>query len=126
MAGAKVMIVEDEIITAAALRKDLQNLGYSICSLATSGEKAIKTAEQEQPDVILMDIILSSEIDGFQAGREIQSRFGIPIIYMSGYPVDMVKEKTGITEPYEYLVKPLVSFDLKKAIEVALQKNNEA
>lgn len=120
------MIVEDEIITAAALRKDLQNLGYSICSLATSGEKAIKTAEQEQPDVILMDIILSSEIDGFQVGREIQSRFGIPIIYMSGYPVDMVKEKTGITEPYEYLVKPLVSFDLKKAIEVALQKNNEA
>ena len=63
MARAKVMIVEDEIITAAALRKDLQNLGYSICSLATSGEKAIKTAEQEQKDAF-NDEKLFNEMDG--------------------------------------------------------------
>ncbi len=90
MSKAKVLIVEDEIITAAALRNELQDLGYSVCSLATSGEKAIKTAEQEKPDVVLMDIKLKGEIYGFETAREIHSRFGIKIIYMTCYPVIML------------------------------------
>ena len=58
MTKAEVIIVEDEIIIAADLRNELQNLGYSICSFATSGGKAIRTAEQEKPDIVLMDIRL--------------------------------------------------------------------
>ena len=63
MAKAKVMIVEDEIIIAMYLRNELQNLGYSISSFATSGDKAINIAEQDQPDVVLMGIKLCGEID---------------------------------------------------------------
>ncbi len=96
MSKAKVLIVEDEIITATALRNELQGLGYSICSLSTSGEKAIKTAEHEHPDVALMDVNLGGGMDGFEAAREIHSRFSIPIIYMTGYPVEMVINDEGL------------------------------
>ncbi len=123
MAKAKVLIVEDEIIVSAALRKELQDLGYSVCSLATSGENAIKIAEHEHPDVALMDIKLKGGIDGLEAAREIHSRFGIMIIYMTGYPENMVINEGGIKEPYEYLAKPVESLDMKKAIDSALQKN---
>ncbi len=57
MSKAKVLIVEDEIITAAALRNELKDQGFSVCSLVTSGEKAIKTAEHELPDIVLMNKI---------------------------------------------------------------------
>ena len=95
MAKAKVMIVEDEIITAADLRNELQGPGYSICSFANSGEKAIQTAEQEKPDVVLMDIKLKGELNGIEAASEIRSRFGISIIYMTGYSLELFKDKAG-------------------------------
>ncbi len=125
MSKAKVLIVEDEIITAVALRNALQEMGFSICSLATSGEKAIKTAEYELPDIVLMDIKLKGEIDGMEAAREIHSRFGIPTIYMSGYPKETVLKQAGIQEPYEYLSKPVEDLDMKKTIDSALQKHKE-
>ena len=49
---------------------ELHGLGYSICSFATSGEKAIEIAEQEKPDIMVMDIRLIGEMDGFVAVRE--------------------------------------------------------
>ena len=125
MAKTKVMIVEDEIIIAVDLRNELQNLGYSICSFASSAEKAIKTAEQEKPDVVLMDIRLKGEMDGFEAAREIHSRYGIPTIFMTALPYEHIKEMTGITEPYEYIAKPFQADALQSAIESVLQKNKE-
>jgi CheY-like chemotaxis protein len=125
MSKAKILIIEDEIITAAALRNELKDLGYSVCSFTKSGEKAIKTTEQEKPDVVLMDIKLSGEMDGIETAREIHKRFGIPIIYMTGYPVSFLKGKAEIREPYEYLSKPVESLDMKKAIESALHKHKE-
>ena len=125
MRKAKVMIVEDEIITGAALRKDLQNLGYEVCSLASSGEKAIQIAENERPDVVLMDVRIQGEIDGIETAKDIRSRFGARSIFMTGYPDEKIKEKAGITEPYEYLVKPVESIDIKEAIESVFQKRKE-
>jgi CheY-like chemotaxis protein len=125
MSKVKVLIVEDECITAAALRNELQEMGFSICSLTTSGEKAIKTAEIELPDIVLMDIKLHGEIDGIETAREIHSRFGIPIIYMTGYPVSFLKGKAEIRESYEYLSKPVESLDMKKAIDSALHKHKK-
>ena len=98
-------------------------MGFSICSLTTSGEKAIKTAEQEKPDIVLMDIKLPGEIDGIETAREIHSRFGIPIIYMTGYSKETVLKQAGIQEPYEYLSKPVENLDMKKAIDSSLQKH---
>ncbi len=125
MSKTKVLILEDEIIVSVALRGELQDLGYSVCSLATSGENAIKISAHEHPDVALMDIKLRGEMDGFEAAREIHKRFGIPIIYMTGYPVSFLKGKAEIRESYEYLAKPVESLDMKKKIDSTLKKHNE-
>ena len=126
MSKAKVLIVEDEIITATALRNTLQEMGFPVCSLETSGEKAIKTAENELPDIVLMDIMLGGEMNGIETAREIHKRFGIPIVYMSGYPKETVLKHAGIQEPFDaYLPKPVNDLDIKKAIDSALHKHNE-
>ena len=102
----------------------MKDQGFSVCSLVTSGEKAIKTAENELPDIVLMDIKLRGEMDGVETAREIHKRFGIPIIYMSGYPKETVLKQAGVQEPYdEYLSKPVEDLDMKKAIDSALHKH---
>ena len=59
---AKIMIVEDEIIQAMSLKSDLIGMGYEVCELVSTGEDAINKAEQEKPDIVLMDIILKGEV----------------------------------------------------------------
>ena len=67
----KVLIVEDEIITAMSLKKDLEGMGYKVCSFAPSGKKAIKIVENENPDVVLIDVNLKGGMDGIEAARDI-------------------------------------------------------
>jgi CheY-like chemotaxis protein len=118
----KVLIAEDEIITAMAMKNDLEDMGYEVCSFATSGQKAIQIAENEHPNVILMDVKFGGGMDGIEAASEIRSRFDIPSIYMSGYTWENIKESFEVTEPFEYIPKPVEAIDMKNAIELVLQK----
>ncbi len=118
----KVQIAEDEIITAMDLRKDLMDMGYEVCSLATTGQKAIEIAEKEKPDVIIMDIKLQGEMDGIETAKEISSRFGIHSIFISGFTYEYIKQGFGSNEIIEYLPKPVEGVNLKDAIESLVQE----
>lgn len=54
----KILIVEDELITAVDIKFQLEDWGYEVVGIALSGENAIKLAKEEQPDLVLMDINL--------------------------------------------------------------------
>ncbi len=123
MANTRIMIVEDEWITAEDIRMSLQSLGYTITSMVTSGEEAIKNAEKDRPDLVLMDIMLKGEMDGIEAASQIRSSYDIPIIYLTAYADEKILERARITEPFGYIVKPFVNEDLKIAIEIALYKH---
>jgi CheY-like chemotaxis protein len=125
MPKVKILIVEDEAITAEALRIDLQKMGYVVCSLAPSGEMAIEIAEKERPDVALMDIRLRGGMNGFVAAGEIKSRLGIPSIYMTGFAKEKVKAEAPTKTPFGFLSKPVKDDELEKAINSILKgKNN--
>jgi CheY-like chemotaxis protein len=88
-----------------------------------SAEAAVKQAEQSRPDVVLMDISLHSDMDGIEAAKEIHSRFGIPIIYMTGYVNPEVKERAMAAGPIGYFVKPVDCRAVQKTIEAALSES---
>jgi CheY-like chemotaxis protein len=117
------MIVEDEWTVAEDIKISLQNLGYAISSVTSSGKEAIQKAEEDRPDLVLMDIVLQGEMDGIEAANQIRSRFNIPIVYLTAYADDKVLERAKITEPSGYIVKPFISEDLKITIEIALYKH---
>jgi len=73
MKKARILIVEDELIIASDLRKILTNLGYAVTSIAISAEEAIKKAEFEKPDLVLMDIVLNTEMSGIFAADQIRT-----------------------------------------------------
>jgi len=61
--NAKILIVEDESIVALDLENRLRSLRYSVAAVAASGEEAIQKAAETHPNLVLMDIRLSGDMD---------------------------------------------------------------
>ena len=123
MAKAKILIVEDEAITAMDLQNRLKELDYDAPAIAASGEGAIKRVEEIEPDLVLMDILLKGDMDGIEAAEQIRDRFDIPVVYVTAYLDEERLEKTKASEPYGYITKPFGDKDLRPVIEMALQRH---
>ncbi|MBF0317527.1 MAG: response regulator [Nitrospirae bacterium] len=124
MAQTRIMIVEDEWIIAANLKEMLQGLNYEVCSVVFSGEDAVKRAEDDRPDIILMDILLRGEMDGIEAAENITAFLNIPIVYLTSYTDDKTLQRAKATDPFGYIIKPFEKRELRIIIEMALYKHN--
>jgi two-component system, cell cycle sensor histidine kinase and response regulator CckA len=117
-----IMVVEDEFIVAQDLIASLTNMGYRVCAHADSGEKAILQAEQNRPDLIIMDIVLKGEMDGIQAAGQIHERFQIPVIFLTAFGNQTLLDRAKSIEPFGYLIKPFNEGELHSALEIGLYK----
>jgi len=123
MTKARIMIVEDEMIVAGDIKKTLQDKEYVVSTVVSSGEEAIKKAEQDNPDLVLMDIVLKGEMDGIETAKQIRSRFDIPVLYLTAYADKAMLERAKTTEPFGYIIKPFHEKELHSNIEMALYKH---
>lgn len=120
---AKVLVVEDENIVAMDIKNRLKVLGYAVPAVVDSGEEAIKKVAETHPDLVIMDIRLSGKMDGITSAEIIQSRFNVPVIYLTAYSDKKTLQRAKITEPFGYILKPLEERQLQIAIEMALYKH---
>ena len=121
--SGKIMVVEDEWIVADQLCNNLKELGYMVCKTASTGDEAIRNVGEDRPDLILMDIVLKSKMDGIEAAERITSQFDIPVIYLTAYTNQEYIERAKQTKPFGYLVKPFKQNELYANIEMALHKH---
>jgi CheY-like chemotaxis protein len=122
--STKILLVEDYIIQSMGLWNLLEFWGYNMCEQATSGEDAIIRAEQEKPDIVLMDINLDGRLNGIETARQIMSRFGIPVIFTTAYSDDRTLEQAQAAEPAGYFVKPLDLYRLRSVIDTIVSKGS--
>lgn len=121
-AKKQIFIVEDEIISEA-IKDCLENLGYSVPDIASSGEEAIKKVTAIRPDLVLMDISLKGDIDGVQAAKAIWNYLQIPIVYCTGHSDANTLQSAILTGSFGYLLKPFEQKNLYVTIETALQRH---
>lgn len=126
MPSAKILIVDDEVVVAEAIRRQLRSLGYLVVGVVASGPEAVQLAGEHRPDLILMDIKLQGPMDGIEAARTIQGRYAIPVIYLTAFSDEETLERARPTLPLAYLIKPFVSSDLRVAVEMALFRHRVA
>ncbi|EMO83251.1 response regulator receiver domain protein [Leptospira santarosai str. AIM] len=81
----KILVVEDEIIVAVNLGQKLKKLGYELVGITSSGEEAIQKAEENHPDLVLMDINIEGNLDGIETAEVLRNRFHTPVIYLTAY-----------------------------------------
>lgn len=123
MANKRILVVEDESITAMEIEDRLKDLGYTVSGIVGSGEEAIIKAEETRPDLVMMDIHLKGEMDGIEAAEHIRKNFGIPVIYLTAYSDDQTLERAKITEPFAYIIKPFEERELHSNIEISFYKS---
>jgi CheY-like chemotaxis protein len=122
MTKIRILIVEDEMITAMAEKVTLESLGYEVTGIVGSGEEAIKHAESERPDLVMMDITLEGEMDGVEAAWKIRDDYGIPVVFLTVHGDKKIYEAANYGSATGYIIKPFNAESLKTNIEAALAR----
>jgi two-component system cell cycle sensor histidine kinase/response regulator CckA len=124
MEAIKILVVEDEAITAMDIKNRLSKLGYSVLGTSDTGKEAIKLTKKMHPNLILMDIVLKGDMTGTQAAQEISQQYSTPIIFLTAYKDEETFNRAKVSGPYGYITKPFEMRDLSNAIELALFKHD--
>ena len=118
---AKILIVEDEVILAASMERELARRGYRICESACTEDQAMRQLAAEQPDLIVLDCCLGCEDSGFDIAGRIRSLSDIPIVFMSGLARSEIADRIDAVRGASFLAKPFNPDGLVAVIEAALR-----
>ncbi len=117
----KILVVEDEPDAALVLEKILISYGFQIVGISTSGLEAIDMAKSRKPDFILMDIKLDGEMDGIEAARYINEKFGINSLFLTGYFNDQLIKRASEMGALGYILKPMSKQQILASVKIAAQ-----
>jgi len=116
--SSTILIVEDEFLIALTYRMDLEKRGYTVIGVCSTGQAAVQTVEQQQPDVVLMDIHLKGQMDGIEAAELImQSKAAPALIFITANYDAPTKERANRLEPLGFFVKPIVMQEIDHLIQ---------
>jgi CheY-like chemotaxis protein len=120
----KVLIVEDDMIISMVLERMILKLGHEVINKVITGQGAIDSARELDPDLILMDIQLKDDIDGISAMQKIRKNSDVHVIYITGNSDQYNLSRAKKTNFVDYLVKPIQMSHLKKSIEKAFSQKS--
>ncbi|QWR76756.1 response regulator [Candidatus Magnetomonas plexicatena] len=123
LSETRVMVVEDEWIIATNLQNVLEDMGLTVTGVILSGEEALRRAEDNRPDVVLMDILLHGKMDGIETAEKLRELYDIPVVYLTSHTDEHTFQRAKGSGPFGYLVKPFERTELRYAIEMAVYKH---
>jgi len=117
----KILIVEDELTLQETLAFNLKRQGY-VVETAPDGYSAIEKANQIQPDLILLDIMLPG-MDGFEVCRTVRKVMNVPILMLTARD-DEIDRVVGLeVGADDYLTKPFSMRELIARIKALLRRS---
>lgn len=122
MTKAKILIVEDEGLTAFALQRKLRKWGYEVPTFTVSGKDAVQKVDKIHPDLVLLDINLKGELNGLDAAEEIIKHQDIPVIFTTAYDDEQTSKRAHGIGASGYITKPYEEKELKENIENILHE----
>jgi len=125
MSGESLLIVDDDQTTASVMQLYLENYGFVVPDIASSGTEAIEKTKKLKPDLVLMDIRLGKGLDGIETAEVIMEKLHVPVIYVTAYNDEDTLERAQMSNPYGFINKPLRDIDLKTTVRFALDKNKK-
>lgn len=120
MAEYKILVVDDEEPIAKILDFNLRKEGYDVI-VANDGEKAVELAFSEDPDLILLDLMLPKK-DGMEVCREVRAQKNIPIIMLTAKNSEIDKVLGLEFGADDYVTKPFSTRELMARVKVNLRR----
>jgi CheY-like chemotaxis protein len=123
--SARILVVEDEAITALDLKQQLLSMGHDVVGVVDNAAGAVKAAAELKPCLVLMDVRLAGDIDGITAASAIRGYDNIPVVFLTAHADATTLERALKAGPFGYILKPFQHHELKACIEVALYKHSK-
>ena len=120
---AKILIVEDDPLSALDLQNEVERLGYEVVGMAESADEALMASEESRPDLALLDINIVGSMDGIQTARLLQNTYQVPVIFITSASDQNTVARAAKLSLYGYLVKPFKCNELKASMQLALEKS---
>ncbi|MCK5520931.1 MAG: response regulator [Candidatus Marinimicrobia bacterium] len=127
MLSKKILVIDDDIDLVEAMRITLESAGFDVVD-AQSGQQGIKRLQNDDPDLIILDVMMQTQDEGFHTAYEIRSMKDykdIPIIMLTaitmetGFTFD--RDKDGDFLPVdEFLEKPISPQVLLEKVKIHL------
>jgi two-component system response regulator LytT len=120
MSKVKILVVEDELIIAEDIRMMLEELGYEVVGIAQNYNEAVSILDHQDPDIVLIDIVLPGQKDGIDLAHIIKEEYRLPLIFITSHSDKATVERAKQVRPDGYLLKPFEKHDLYTSIEIAV------
>lgn len=120
-AARRVVIAEDEALIRMDLAEMLADEGYDVVGQAADGAEAVRLAEEQRPDLVVLDVKMPV-LDGIAAAERIATRRIAPVVILTAFSQRELVERARDAGAMAYVVKPFSSHDLVPAIEMALSR----
>ena len=119
-APLRILIVEDDAITALCFEDAASALGHVVVDVVDKGSEAIAAAEKHRPDLVLMDVSLRDGTDGVEAAKAIRCSSDIPSIFVTGNSDPSTLARTKAARPLlDPLIKPVSSTLIRRVLDHA-------
>ncbi len=120
----KILIVEDDVMLCYTFEMFLQNIGHQTLACVHDAQTALQQCKESLPDIVLMDIHLTGDINGIETAKILQDEYDLPIIFLSSDVNPDTIKNAILKNSYGFLVKPIVKkAALATAIEFAYCKH---
>ena len=119
-----VLLVEDDAVLAVAHTRLLSVLGYRVQGPVPTAKDAIAAVAASPPELVLMDVGLSGEVDGLSAAREIRRHTDVPIVFISGRTDADALERAVECDASAFLLKPVEMEQLRATLRLALSQRS--
>ncbi len=114
----KVVVVEDEHLTALFLKETLEALDCQVVKQFEDGRAALDFVADHPVDLVIMDVELEGELNGIQAAVEIRSRFSIPSVFITSHNDSNTIREAMQAEPLGYVIKPISASHVESIVGV--------
>jgi DNA-binding response OmpR family regulator len=120
----KILLVEDDQNLAFIMKENLEDLDFEVLHI-TEGESVFHHLTTEPIDLVLMDVELSGELNGFEAAEQIRKEYPmLPIIFTTARNTGKDLERGFRIDNMDYVKKPFGIKEISFRIEALLGKNN--
>ena len=116
----RILVVDDDPSILKFVQANLEARGYQVLT-AADGEKAIRMAEKEKPELIILDIVMPG-LDGFEVCRKIREVSTVPVIMLSAREGENDRELCAACGANDYLTKPFVLRELLDMVKTTLKQ----
>jgi DNA-binding NarL/FixJ family response regulator len=114
-----LLIVEDEALVASYIQDVLEESGFIISGVASTGPEALSLATGTPVDLALVDIKLAGPMDGIEVARILLERHAVPSIFLSGMHDPETTRRAQAIGPLGFLQKPFRPSQVFNALEKA-------